>query len=842
MIQNSPQILADIPVPEKLIQIENFQVFRNDTLKIGDTLIVLLDFSAKVNCDVAVSIPVRGGLTLLGDTNTNFTYTQTVNVERDSLNYVSLKLIVGDTIASFITASVSIVTENKYFNSPIGFTINDVVSKNIEIQPFNPNCSTINNYDETCKNYIFTKETFFSTRPNEKRFVNITGSILYYDHYAPHEGEVPDIKGAFTNVWLFFYRNSAPNKLYHPVPFDNNNMPSEGIHYFRTDHNGVFSFNFGYLLDSLVGQTSIEDWGITLIVAKENEALQLYSNTNNILVHGINNPDRSSSNIKCFHRLLLPKYDTPFSLNSPIFVWNVGNVFFKEFGSSDREGAIFRHTTLSRKFLIERLEIDESNALSMSINIPQQVEVVEEFAASNYNRFSNGKIWITSKDNSKRSDPTSNLIAHEWGHYYHSFLGFKGTGTIVQEGWALFFANAMMNWAENKYGDQRNYIDDLEMGPFLHYVASFKYLEGDVEKHKIENYDRFGNVSKTSSGFSTGHYDMSRFACYLWNIYDSSEDGSFIRPIHEGYENDDVQGLGKEVFECFIEYNRNFYNLTYTDIGSPSGFNNLFQDFVAPISDDSKEVLRSSIQKIYNCMDFQDENLKLNILTKRMAPPIIKLESVNMNGENSTAYLKSNTYPPNIGVYNLRWFTSTTDTLYHIVTNFSNKEKNILVYNKSHEGDWEPYNLVDDVGTYYEASLDKPVPAEYRFYTLSYIWNKELELTREYFSYGVNPEITITQKSILNDYDGVLFADALLFPNPNRGSLSIKSSKINNKYLRIRITDLNGRVVLQTFNTSSNQELNVVLPAAITNGIYLIEIIDNISNELLVKNLFSVIQ
>ncbi len=123
IVQNSPQILADIPVDEKLIQIENFDIVNGPNLKMTDTIYVVTKFRAKMNCNVSFWIPVQYGLSLPEDTITNFSYTNVLNVGNDELVEHKVAFVIRDTTVSCLMVSVRI--KGYEFGPPIGYSIHD---------------------------------------------------------------------------------------------------------------------------------------------------------------------------------------------------------------------------------------------------------------------------------------------------------------------------------------------------------------------------------------------------------------------------------------------------------------------------------------------------------------------------------------------------------------------------------------------------------------------------------------------------------------------------------------------------------------------------------------------
>lgn len=89
---------------------------------------------------------------------------------------------------------------------------------------------------------------------------------------------------------------------------------------------------------------------------------------------------------------------------------------------------------------------------------------------------------------------------------------------------------------------------------------------------------------------------MSRFASYLWNVYDSKDDGDFMPIYLQGKEyieernNDDVDGLGRHVFEVWNNNPNENYDVFHTKI--KNGLD---------------DCIKTSIDYIYDFMDFDHD-------------------------------------------------------------------------------------------------------------------------------------------------------------------------------------------------------------------------------------------
>ncbi|MBX3042677.1 MAG: T9SS type A sorting domain-containing protein [Candidatus Kapabacteria bacterium] len=808
---------SDIPVPEKMIEITDFQVLTGDSVSIGDTIAVLLDFRAIIDCDVMVSLPIFGGIRLLNDTTRNFQYSQNISVEKDSIESLTFYLIASDSGTTYIKAAVAIIPNDSYVRFPQNFSGMDE-SPHYEIDIGTPDISYlmicknfIPNQDIVCQNLYFG-QLVLNVGTEElspvRRNVNVNGKILFHDYYEPFAPNEAREKGALTNVWLFFYKSNLHVSLYHPVPY-HNGKPIEGVHFARCNEQGGFGFAFDYLLDSLILSDPSANWKIGLFVGKENEAVLLNSMNKHHLIHNIVNPDRDSDELKVFQIRINPDLNNQFS-STANYTWHLGKRYFGSFGSNDEEGAIFRHTTLARKFLIERLEIDENNSIQMAENIPNQVVINEKYHPSDKNHF-NGftkSINIVHRNNVRRSLPTANLMAHEWAHYYHDFLTFRGSSEIY-EGWAMFFANVFIDWQENKYGDYRNHIDDTEMGPFTSHE-----LDDDGG---LEIWERFGNCSQVTFN-NLNAYNRCRFAAYLGNLYDSFDEGDFKSFRYRGYDNDDVQGLGKTVFDCFVHYNLNYETLTVSDKSIPKGFNDLFKSFAA----DTDNELQESIQKIYDFMEFGDNVLPLS------SDIAIRSPQINLSSfvEDTDLVLEFETraYPDNIGLGSIVYYENSIKAFSTTSFDFRNRETGVNIY-VSDGLDWVLQNFVSFTEQDYSYVIDNRIPNNYK------ISSFKLHGGDSY-----NPYIRTTPgKRSLFGFEEQN-TKPLIYPNPNNGLINIKSSLFGSTDLTIELFDLLSNTIFVVNLKANNNLVTFSIPQHLTNGTYFIKITDKISGNNLMSN------
>ncbi|MEN6296153.1 MAG: hypothetical protein ABFD61_08510 [Chloroherpetonaceae bacterium] len=446
-------------------------------------------------------------------------------------------------------------------------------------------------------------------------YIHIDGRVLYQDWNEKEEpitgenimeevnglSKYPRAKSAYNEVWLFF-RRAGTTILSHPIGETDITSrypiiggPIEGVHFAKCNDEGYFSFDFDYDPSQIYPcGTSCQPYDVLLVLSKENEALWLESPTEHIIINNVQNRYRNAP-VRFYDKIF---YANGGPCETPDLHINISNVYFGtdpniymatdpgtydpiqnpdgirplQIALTTEDGNIFRHTTLSQKFLRERLTENPP----ADPRIPWQVHTKLE--SSGYAG------WYEDRFIHIRTNYCNNqLISHEYGHYFDYFIPSLN---IYNEGFAMFFSWAFRVWEKNTFGDFAGGFDDCEIGPF----STLDILNplGGYNYEWIRRYDRFGNMSK----MGTHEYDDVRFACYLWNLYDSKNDGNFSPfSAFAGKNNDDVDGLGANLFNFWLSPNSNIKN--------SKAFNDGFKDQYS-----ASPALQESIDSIYNFMEF----------------------------------------------------------------------------------------------------------------------------------------------------------------------------------------------------------------------------------------------
>ncbi len=805
---------GEIPVQEKLIEIVDFEVITGDTTNVGDTIQVSATFISQVDAKVRYGIALNGEITMLGDTLKDYVETDTLSVERDSSNTLVFYLLARDVSFSTVGFGVTILSDDPYVQFPSNLSSVDVAtSKDINIGPYVPDwtCNKVFNTDVLCATYELRNLSPFSFELNDKTTMNVNGSVIFDDWYEPTGAtdEYPVRKGALTNVWLFFRSSNEPSSyLFHPVPIQT--VPIEGTHYVRCSEDGSFSFNFEYYADSLINHDPEAIWEMILFVAKENEAIRIYSTTNHSDITNIANPDRSGTTIKVYSRFIKVEDDES----------NLEPIEFRALTLEDDEGVMFRHTTLSRRFLIERREIDEED---IDTEVPPQVQVTVQVHATNSNRY-NGDIVIVHRPDGTKTRITAGLMSHEYAHHYHSFLGMEGDWPII-EGWGMFYMNAFTSWELNKYGDRKDHGDDGEMGPY----TSFTQINTQTQE-VVSQRARFGNMSKvTETSFSSPiPFDMCRFACYLWNIYDSFNDGDFMNPRYEGYNNDDVNGLGKDVFDYFVYYNQNYAALASSyPLEDPENEENddtplAFHYFLKEILGASSVELQASIQQVYDFLDFRETTLA-KVTNEEMRSPQIDVGYTH-DVDNLILGFTSRSYPASVGEGEDTYDKGNLHASW--LYNFSNRETGVIIYHKNVDI-WEFDRFINYSSSNYSTL----------FNNISFVMYKiSANKTGGGDSYLPHFKNTPGKIGVYDENEFGIMQN--IYPNPASFFINFESSELKNKYISYQIYDLSANLVYAGKANASSNKLYVGLPIYLSNGTYFVKAFESDNGQLLFNETF----
>lgn len=342
------------------------------------------------------------------------------------------------------------------------------------------------------------------------------------------------------------------------------------------------------------------------------------------------------------------------------------------------EGAMFRYMTISREFLKDlynnnNLEFSENRKLEQcNSNLLWRAHTGSD-PGGQYS-FNSKNIDIYKYYNGNDHNYTNcKVIAHEYGHYFDHILTNYGHNEL--EGFALFFSYAANVWMRNSFGDFFGIEDDCEIGPFC------KFMVNDVVLTKNGvSYNRYGNITK----LGVPDINSCRFACYLWNIYDSKSDQPFS-PINDwdGMANDDIEDLREDLMDFWIELPLDGVNF--------SGFNDSLKNKYS-----ANVRLQNSLQAIYDFMDFPSGSFNPSIenISARMRSPNIQSMSYTTNVINNQIYVKF-LWGDDISYKNIPFESIYKDTKY--VYPFQNTPQSIrLSHNYTNSDEWQVYETIEN--------------------------------------------------------------------------------------------------------------------------------------------------
>ncbi len=674
---------SNIPAYEEFVRIDSVNFICDSVVAVGDTINLEIKFTSFVSDSATIALTRYSGLKIIDEDSTKkglFEYIKLDTNQSITKNYKIVATgIIPTKIQFFIKIFHSIpeVTDLSYFTQELlpvgngqGFGIPVRVASDC-VQSL-----WMDDNDDECDNYTFLTQQCEATFIDSNA-VDISGSVSFEDWNAPGIDSIHpvQIKSPYTEVWLFFKPINNNKQLIHPRDYSPIDGPIEGIHYAKCDDNGVFHFNFKYTKAKLDCNQSYE---ILLLVAKENEAIWLESPTNHIKVYGIYNNYRRPmpAHIRFFKEL---GEGNIVNINGNYTgTWN----FNLDFG----DGSIFRHFTLSRKFLKRIYQTENlSSILELSqIRILSKPKYNAKYHPDGlyYSAFNYTYIQIIFPDHAESRD-----IPHEYGHY----LDYKNfhLGGYPVEGFAVFFSWVYRTWLNTNYGDRIDVlIDNCEIGPYTEVTNEYYLSSDDYPNNPINSCtqykNRFGNISKIFE-----NRDECAFACFLWNLYDGKNMGEFGYSKYDGKENDDVDGFFHQLFFSLININR-------SDVTQIKEY--IKQQFNVP-------ELSESIDNIFSFMDFGDYKSLSELPTKMKSPNINFSYStddlyLNVNWGPSQSYnFNISTEPFHLGPYLTITNNCPNNNVYKVstfkISNYKNTEDGVRWYNYDFENQrWNEPNIV----------------------------------------------------------------------------------------------------------------------------------------------------
>lgn len=658
---------------EKIVKIDSISVESPQFLFLGDTINIEVQYSSIIQGEATIALMRNGGVHIIGEDTTLKGNFEKITLDTNIIYTKSYKVVV-DTIAD---ANIEVVI--KYHKLLPGYSDFDrgpvvIIGKPDPCALYvtiagsagsGSSCTpeNVDQIDNQCKTYNFIPPPYCaSPQLDTSRIVHISGNVAFNDWNEPaRTDEVGNLqirkKSPYTEVWLFF-REVVPcfigNSLYHPKEYGVNG-PIEHVHFAKCDDNGNFFFDFHFDSLQLKCLDSTKKYEAVLFVAKENEALWLESPTNHWKILGPYNSYRQPN----------PAHIRIFTISPGVIKSDKDFNFIglHNFELDAFDGSVFRHTTLSRRFMQDRYSLTDEQFSNFGL---YQLHVIRKNNSDPFFWHSpDNHFVINNLDNCG-----SRIVSHEYGHYIDYVLMQQGFGPIL-EGWATFYSWIYRAWVNNKYNDYIDtLIDNCELGPFCSYTNIDQY--DNITKHG----ERFGNINK--------EIPDARFACFLWNIYDGISTDNFQYFSYKGRDNDDIHGLEISILDHYLESLGTTIPLTFK--------NNFISNYT-----NSDPLLAESIDSLYNFMHFDmgDSDVEVDDLHINMKSPNLDFTYEFTNGEVVTLdWSQTNSYNHSIPDDMIIKGAKITTT-YHFA-NYNNKENGVRYYLKEGEEDWSgPINILN---------------------------------------------------------------------------------------------------------------------------------------------------
>jgi len=523
---------------ETAMKIDSVTYNKVTNIEIGDTLQMTIHYHTLIQDTCTAYVNFDNSFQFIDSLTNSY-----------SIQYVFVSDTVGTISFSFISIDTSAAQMNliiKMRNTCPGYS--DIAPYNVNFKFDSSNkmeIQSINDVDDELTVFNYSQTSCQNT-PN--RHITINGKVLFQDWlgasmqmetYETYEDKVnfPKAKSPYADVWLFFRKSNTVN-ITHPIL--DNPLPIEHVHYAKCDEDGNFSFDVNFNIGDIDCSTN-GYYDILLFIAKENVAIRLTSPSDHIRINNIKNIYQQSQTgnffnvCKVYYNMdpNLTEINIPtanFGNNPNILIPTEEEYTWEQIAIPYYDGAALRHLKLCKDFTHEIADVV----------LPQvETKIKNVFYADGEYDDENYIITV-------RTPYCNNqALSHEYGHYFdHLSTSFQHESHSPQyytitEAFAMFFSYAFRIWERNIYSDLIVPLDNLEISPFCYQYKITGQTTSDIK-------GRFGNTTK--------NYSSERFACYLWNIYDSKNDGDFS-PLYNfiNKNNDDVDGLGADLFAFWMD-------------------------------------------------------------------------------------------------------------------------------------------------------------------------------------------------------------------------------------------------------------------------------------------------
>ncbi len=402
---------------------------------------------------------------------------------------------------------------------------------------------------------IIKRDTNYSIAYEVTRHYNLSGRVRFTDTHQGNQYRAPWTTPV--QAWFIKYNNGTQTYSWRPAL-------SSGSYEAKCDIDGNFIIDF--TIDSELDPSPNITYKLELRVVKGNDAMALDNNGGALVMQ------TNTGTIPTFP-------------GGESVIMDVDKGTYNDFRTNilidinSLDGEILRNSIMAYKFLQARYN---------NYYIPK---IIINRRSLNNNWAGVFETWywnfqcrhsITIDDDCTEAT----VVEHEYGHYVHFDMSGSDCGDWADfsdastEGWAMFFSFAARSWANNMFNEDLLASDDnLEAAPFS-----------------------YSGTTRFSGLRYSDQPDFCKFACYLWNIYDSYSEDSFMPSNYDHSNNDDVIGLGNRVF--------NIMDLQSGD--EPSDFHNDIKNYGSGVDNN----LKPSIDDIW---DFMYDNNQQNPAPMRPA-------------------------------------------------------------------------------------------------------------------------------------------------------------------------------------------------------------------------------
>ena len=498
---------------------------------VGDTITVTFGFTSNITDSVNIGIRFSSAIKPLGWSGDDFEDLNTTFVEEDSVYSIDFEMEVldeGYTLFELIGKTRVPLTSHNDYVKKCQLVRSGINDGNIFLKLDPDDDVARMTFDEVIN------DTLGGTGGTTN--IKVSGNIYYHDDqgntniYADKTTSGDELP-TFPEVRIWFHdatkivNDEEYYDLIHPVALQSNSY-IEGTHYAFCDENGDYEFDFN--MSGSIPDNTYEIW---VFPCKENKELILESPTDHF------NVNMTSPLTNQDERILFFQSDACYKSG---LIGSVSSIDYSDIDLKlpSQDGALLRYVQLANKHWNDRYD----NYLPFfSLGKLRRIE-------GTVKRGPGSARW--SIQTNIRFDPVEarkRVVYHEFTHCIHGYMAnnnseFYGIGKF-QEGIADFGSEITDQWGSNYDDDEIYQISfSSEQSPFLY--------TNDTLPIRFANLPHYGYHDDEET---IENYKKTQFHCYLYNFYDSYDEGDFTGTNYEGKENDDVSDIVEELFD-YLHY------------------------------------------------------------------------------------------------------------------------------------------------------------------------------------------------------------------------------------------------------------------------------------------------